>query len=292
MKRKIFVPFDIVYADVTAKMNEMVRLLGTPDSNWLSALIKAFQSERKKWDQSSDLKEYVKAISRLHSKSLRLIGGAYLHIAYDLPRAMADEWPQTGAWSNGPTVLRASQIYLEINNVFPEVMNKNSIKYRVTGGLSFILRVKKENFFVETAQTWIDMLRRGAWQHAQMLTMVPNRSQIEKRMLQALTASADDIRLLRVLRLRPLDDAMLSINDIFPYFVILVMKKIIRQYLHSMIFNKEKNTYIVSVWGYILVEYLNCLINNPEQFEEFRFNMRNKLLSKKKFDHFAHGDKV
>jgi hypothetical protein len=115
-----FEPFDRTWDEVSATMKEHLNQLPlSPERNWLDALIEGVKDERDEWLNTANLSGYLNACSRLKSRFLRLMVATYLHISYDLPRVLADNW-----LTDPPPEVRREFIYFDLAPVFPDVLKK------------------------------------------------------------------------------------------------------------------------------------------------------------------------
>jgi hypothetical protein len=187
-----FALFDRTYADVTIGMEVAADRFVTPDRDWLLRLVVTFADERAKWNHRAELDVYRLRWSKLRTRFLRLVAGAYLHISYDLPRAIADDWPGQGPWLRGPDPLRGAQIYSEIRNVFPQTLRRVSRDARISGWLVVLLAPLSRPMLAPFG-TWMLHLRQAAWDHAAILATYPNRPSREQAMAQAMCAALEDV---------------------------------------------------------------------------------------------------
>ena len=168
---------------------------------WVRVLVDQFWAERNKWPDnlaatsSSAAKEYFVAAVRLRPKILRLTACAFLHITYDLPRVLANEWPERGIWANLPEQL-AEGAFVALEPVFPRVAAVTAKNRRIFGWPSFGLRLIP-NLLVEAASCWVFRLRLAAWSHARVLNHSPNRANVEMRMMRAITAAIQHVQNLK-----------------------------------------------------------------------------------------------
>jgi hypothetical protein len=172
-------------------MSAAARLNGA-DRDWLYRLIDTFATERTLWNRRPELDNYRRRWRRLRTRFLRLAAGAYLHISYDLPRAIADDWPGQRSWSHGPTELRGEQIYSEIRDVFPRTLRRVSRDAKISGWLVAVLAPLSMPMLAPLG-TWLLHLRLAAWNHARILATQPNRARREQAMALAVSAALEDV---------------------------------------------------------------------------------------------------
>jgi hypothetical protein len=156
-----FEPFDRTYQMVTARVEAYAKTLEPDKKEWLETLISGFSAERKKWSKNGDLDEYRKEWERLGPLFLRLAAGAYLHISYDLPRVIADQWPSPFTSPTSPNELAAEEIFFHLDNLFPDIFDIVARQRRVTGLLAFIAKPLPTRV-LEAMSSWVIALRAHA----------------------------------------------------------------------------------------------------------------------------------
>jgi hypothetical protein len=193
-----FDPFDATYEIVTGQILEFARSLQPADHRWLLSLVNEFTLERRKWNTESELEPYRREWSRLNSGFMRLVAGAYLHIAYDLPRVIADHWPGRPPWLDSDE-MQGEKIFFELDDYFPNVFATVAKQRRVFGFPSFGLRFFSNRLLASVAH-WVAWLRSAAWRHGKFLALETtpfDRGRREQAMLRAVTAALRDVSDLR-----------------------------------------------------------------------------------------------
>ncbi|UFW90531.1 hypothetical protein BjapCC829_19145 [Bradyrhizobium barranii] len=183
-------PFDKTYDLVTLRIRD--RALGlTPIENaWLECLIREFQQERNKWDESK-FTGYRNEWKRLRFNLSRLAAAAYLHISYDLPRVIADQWPGKSPWQMPPQ-MRATSIFFSLDRDFLDVFSIVTKDSAIVGLPAYFLSPFSRKL-LRSSTHWVLLLRRAAWQHADQLRQSTNRRYVEERMLTAITLALKDV---------------------------------------------------------------------------------------------------
>ena len=155
---------------------------------WLEALITGFQSERGDWDKDeAGLEGYWAACTQLKLQILHLTACAYLHVSYDLPRVIADNWP--GADCVVPTEVAGTLCFFDLAPVFDEAFRKAARQYDAIGVFSIFTRFLPIDA-VSIASNWVLNLRSTAWSHAFVLHKEPDlRSLREIKMREAMSAA-------------------------------------------------------------------------------------------------------
>lgn len=284
-------PFDLTYADVTFRIREFASELSSPDADWLDRLVAGFANERAQWSARSELAQYRVRLALFRTKILRLVAGAYLHISYDLPRSIANEWPGSGHWTAGPTPMRGKQIFFQLSNIFPDALIKSASDFR-TVGLAAVLQRPTAKDALAPAAMWIDYQRQGAWLNAEFLASSPNRAIPEARMAEAMSAALDDASLWRpwsLAHLRPpttilessswaswatllplLDEMARLIAVGFPTAIITW------RYARER-FRLQTLASFIHSWGMLTAEYVNHAVREPEGFRAYRASRRAEL---------------
>jgi hypothetical protein len=186
-------PFDILYNSVTVRiLAQALARYSLPEWRWIEQLVKSFQAERQKWIHPS-LDDYFKNCQRLRPKILKLTACAYLHISYDLPRCVANDWPGVGTWSSGPDFDHAESAYLGLTPIFSEAFREVARRWKVLGGYSLLAWVTPSTAYSAMTQ-WSLHLRTASWIHARRLHDKPSsRKQVEQNMLLAMSTALKDV---------------------------------------------------------------------------------------------------
>ncbi|WP_439472438.1 DUF5995 family protein [Brevundimonas sp.] len=295
MDKKHLDPFDGVYASVTATMQAHARdRLVPPDQDWLQALIVAFAKERDRWETAIELAPYRRRWVRLRSKAMWLVAGAYLHIGYDLPRAMADNWPGTGWWGTGPNKDRAGRIFfVELETVFPDQLARTFRSHKLVGWPSAVSWLVTPGMF-KAASLWVHSLRQGAWIHAEVLATRTKRALREAKMAEAIEAAladASDVFLWRTFNYRSPEGAVwlspalagLSVTSLglAQSVVTGVVAAVVVLLLGAAWSRKRQEDQqledFVDLWGRLASEYLRIAVNTPDDFRSRRKRRRSLL---------------
>jgi hypothetical protein len=284
-------PFDRTYADVTSRICDFAKRLPTPDTDWLNCLIEVFAAERDEWEVRSELSGYRLRMTLFRYKILRLVGGAYLHISYDLPRAMADEWPGSGNWTAGPNPDRGKQIYFQLSDIFPAALIKSASDFRTVGWPAILQRRTAEDVLAPAAM-WVDYQRQGAWLNAEFLARSTNRNFVEMKMAEAMTAALDDASIWRpwsLAHLRPPNFILRSPNwaswaTLAPFLdglawvlAVALPTAIATWQLSRERFRLETLGSFVGAWGMLTLEYVSYAVREPEGFDAHRARRRVEL---------------
>ena len=285
-------PFDQTYAHVTADIESEAAKLAPPESTWLLKLVVAFQDERKLWNSRPELVAYRIRWAGFRSRLLRLVAGAYLHIAYDLPRALADDWPGQPPWQSGPAKLNGQTIYFRIGAIFPANLFRAAGDRRIVG-LSGIVFSRVPKKMLGSSAIWVDDLRKGAWLHAEILAFAADRDRREAAMAEAMTAALEDASGFypwSILRLLPPDDAVyasgwatilssiaLWSDWLFRYASIAILASWATGRLYDTRLRLAASGDFINLWGLLTRDYVASAVREPEGFAAYRQRRRSDL---------------
>jgi hypothetical protein len=158
-------PFCAVYADVTTA----IRTYYATDKQselFLEFMIEKFYEEYTHWGAKGSFPQSY--LSTWHQKSNApaycLIGQAYLHIAWDLPRVVVDCFPFGMMGQLRISEADASEHFLQTNTLFQKVFNDNVRKYEVAGMLCWPGKLLGQDAAIVRLGThWIIAVRMTAW---------------------------------------------------------------------------------------------------------------------------------
>lgn len=203
-------PFVTVYTKVTNNLRLYITQaisdndIQEPEGDWLEWLVRAFWRSYQKWETTRDLEAYFDRFHRWPSpNALRLMAHAYLHIAYDLPRDIANSLIYAGPRqspvaqpTNPPTVdlNRARKIYLRQTSLFARLTVEFSRTWGTAGALCLFGWILPRSFF-DVLSTWVPALRNDAWIHGEMLKDADpsTRVRMETQLLEAVKQAASEV---------------------------------------------------------------------------------------------------
>ncbi len=299
LPRDFYVPFDITYNDVTRRIydySETISDLRT--RSWLETLVRGFLDERRNWPSNpldeapTTYREYMMLASRLRWRILHLTACAYLHISYDLPRVIADEWPNTGSWATGPDQKTGQYIYFDLRPIFSSVLHSVA-KRRAVMGIPALFLSRLPNDIVGILSHWVLVLRASAWMHAQRLQSAgPQRTYIEAKMMEAMIAALSHVQNSRPWPtefLAPPDDAVFSSigawaltfdeisKGVTALNVILLMANAlllwwIYRLLFWSLFRRDKLQDLgdfIDEFGWRVSQYVAAAVRDPEDLDRF-----------------------
>ena len=284
-----FEPFDMVYQLVTGKIEEhRNRLFDQQLVNWLGTLVEKFQAERSLWPEMID-GDYFRECSRFNQRVLHLVSCAYLHIAYDLPRYLAKEWPMApGDWEYGPSEDDAESTYFGLTWIFPETFEEMAAEKKVMGRWRLITRFAPKGSLA-AAGHWALHLRTAAWIHARRLKNHSGsaRKQREDMMLDAMVMAlkhVNDSRPWTAGTLNPPHGAfgasaalaVISGSDLAPGLLAFVGALIGslavffwwrgRQRFERL---ESESVEFIEEFGRRVIDYLDVAVQNPEGFDSY-----------------------
>jgi hypothetical protein len=204
-----------MYDEVTEKLEDFIDspnsyTLVDSEKDWLRYLIEAFRSDYEAWERGEPkLVDYLQRFhrGRLTPRIFTFVGHAYLHIAYDLPRDIADSLSNnTPPYSKvdrhdtsipqAIDLLRARGIYLAQAPTFLELMEKSARKMSITGVVGLLSKAIPARLGIfRVLGNWILALRNAAWIHGESLNQVSayDRQQLEQRLLDAVHEAAKEV---------------------------------------------------------------------------------------------------
>jgi hypothetical protein len=187
-------PFWMLYDAVTDMIRERSTSWTPPDDLFVEYLIAGFFKYYEEWKQRPELLSYL---SLFHQESayraLQLIGQAYLHMAYDLPRTIAN------AYSEFPGIdrSRTTANYLSLESGFVQVAEQTFRRREIVGLFAFIgasrhsRRTAAGNFCF-----WMKNIRSNALHHAGILHNPPggmSRKSLEQNLIEEIQAAAEEV---------------------------------------------------------------------------------------------------
>jgi hypothetical protein len=99
---------------------------------------------------------------------VHLVAAVFLHISYDLPRVLGNEWPQKGIWSAGPSEARGERLYFDLRSIFSDILSNNARRLAISGIFAPILWLVPL-MVIGNLVHWVSHLREGAWRHGATL---------------------------------------------------------------------------------------------------------------------------
>lgn len=128
---------------------------------------------------------------------VHLTAAAHMHVAYDLPRVIADNRPGHDIWAEGPSQVDGTLCFFGLSPVFHQSFRRTARRRDVTGDLGIFARPIPRGI-VSIAANWVLNLRSTAWSHADILHLEPGLRAIrEERMRDAMTNALKDVSNLR-----------------------------------------------------------------------------------------------
>jgi len=182
--------FRHIYDDVTATFIKYIasaRLAGIAtldEEAWFTQLIVSFEEAFQQWPVTgnADIQQYLALFEAPHvPRQLRLAGHVFLHVAYDLPRKIAQ------SFALYPLLNRESQrlIFLRPAPLLRDVFLRQARE----GTLGFLARPLGYFKPLTILGYWVFALRCVAWMHAENLQLNPA---LENDLASALLRSAQE----------------------------------------------------------------------------------------------------
>lgn len=191
--------FATIYVDVTTRLRGIATKAPVDQRNtdWVLYMIQSFHNQFLTWQWKPATRGYLAGFHRRRSPRLfSLSGDVYLHIAYDLPRVIADSLSRRGPDDFNVEVMDptnrydARVLYLSAGPEFYEVLEKHATTFSVAGFFAFPAIIGRKLSALHVLGHWVIALRNTAWIHAEALCDSPNRTQLEDRLLDAVLQAA------------------------------------------------------------------------------------------------------
>ena len=174
--------------------------------DWLETIVRDFWREFDSWGSASRYSEYFKVSEQRNLKSplLHVVVCAYLHISYDLPRILAEDWPDKDRWPwywpflrNGKHA-KMERLYFSLAPIFPRVFKSCADDTDIVGAygrVSSVLPPRMTHDAMLMAASWALHLRSVAWIHGcRLASEAPiEREASTARMMQAMVAALEDV---------------------------------------------------------------------------------------------------
>lgn len=178
--------FADLYAEVTVVLTQFAKhgrgegRISDDELNWFVNLIQRFTVEFCNWDSlpAGPVRDYLALFEEAGvSRPLRLAAHAFLHVAYDLPRAIADSLSAT-------PLPRASlrPLFVRPAPLFRQIFAARARR----GSFGFLARPLGYIKAAEILGYWLLSLRSVAWIHAEVLVDALDRPTLEGNLAQGL----------------------------------------------------------------------------------------------------------
>jgi hypothetical protein len=184
--------FNSAYASSfgSAGIAEYVETLPAAEARWYRYLGERSDAETAAWPSRGLLTGYLEAVGRIRLRSFAMLAFAYLHLAYDFPRFLADSFPLF------PDVAREQRyrVYIGGTSLVRKAMvreSRRSVVGIVTAMSSLLPRERP------LAVGWMLAHRCAAWTAAEALAAAADRATLEAKLWKAIDEAA------RVLLRRP-----------------------------------------------------------------------------------------
>jgi hypothetical protein len=165
---------------------------------WFHTLVSGFQTEYDKWGGDRVTKVYLKRCHRKAPKLFHLMADAYLHIAYDLPRVIADSAHHLRpslppVFTKDDLPIQASLLFQSMAPVFQKCFTEHGMTIRI-GGLYGLFSSLIPRGWIRPPGHWVLALRNAAWIHAEILEKSgARRPHIETKMKRAVLSAAREV---------------------------------------------------------------------------------------------------
>ena len=142
------------------------------------------------WPEPPNLGAYLNLVERRSSfRASALMAHAYLHMAYDLPRTVANARLAAPAMAIAPVI--ANERYLQLTPLFAEVLRRSASSFRLFGVMALPGLVLRGSLSLSSAiSKWVAEIRSVALPRSDVfmgLPGIPSRPVIEARILSTMT---------------------------------------------------------------------------------------------------------
>lgn len=184
--------YDEVTKALRARADE-IGALGVGDKHFVNFLIFGFWREYEAWKIDPALHPYLEKFRRRSAfKAFSVIGHAFLHMAYDLPRTCADSRVAQPPLSIDDA--RKSWVFLQLRPAFDTNFAEVSRRPGVFGVLAYLGKLfSKKAPVLRIAARWIHDLRLTAWVLGEILAHHPERPRLEQQLLDDINAAAEEV---------------------------------------------------------------------------------------------------
>lgn len=151
--------------------------------DWFEAIVQGFDTEFNAWQTTTNphIENYLRHFDNASSRTLRVAGYAFLHVAYDLPRVLADHMHDPGTDR------------VQLRNLFLRPAPRFRQVFLQQMHAKFSLRNLGLLKPLEILAYWLIALRSVAWIHAEILADRPGmRPQYETHLARALLKAGEE----------------------------------------------------------------------------------------------------
>jgi len=277
-----FTPFDEIYDAVTDRIRERASKLPVPvETAWLNQIVVDFKSERNRWPDSAQLVLYRRQWKRLRFRVVRLVAAVYLHVSYDLPRVLADNWPAKGIWSGGPSEPQVERLYFDLRSIFSDIFSTRARRLQVTGIFAPMLWIVPLAL-ISNLRHWVSHLREATWRHGRTLSDLSpaDRDYAERRMIEAMTLALGEVSNLPwrfilpdppnlVMPVFAVVPAVVVVPDavIASLLVVAFILLCAAGYISWALRGADEISRFVDEFGLRVERYMDLAVNHPETFE-------------------------
>jgi hypothetical protein len=160
-------PFRLMYAQVTKAIRRFAENRPPEESAWIQKLVDGFEREYRAWETtpSPAIRAYLRKVDEhgRDSRLLRLIGHAYLHISYDLPRVIAES-----TLASGLSESQARTVYELMMPLFRRVWADSVRRPEVVGNWAAGFRLLAQDY-LDVSVYYVLALRYQAWSNSRRM---------------------------------------------------------------------------------------------------------------------------
>lgn len=179
--------FDALFGEVTRTLGAFAETLDHEEARWFADLLAHSESEYRSWDRRPELEEYLARVARLPSRALANLAYSYLHLAWDLPRLLADSFAREPRVSR----VRIRRVYAATGRPVAELARVSSVRTSVFGALAIVLRIAPGGASMgRTVGNWLLVHRCSAWSAGEKLAETADRATAERRLASGIDGAA------------------------------------------------------------------------------------------------------
>lgn len=179
--------FDTLFDTVTGTLGGFAETLEADERRWFIDLLEHSEAGYRRWGENPDLEDYLARVGRLRSRALANLAQSYLHLAYDLPRLLADSFARHPDLDRE----RIGRVYAATGAPVAELARVSSVQTSVFGGLAIALRLVPGGASMRrTIGNWLLVHRCSAWGAALRLGRIHDRARGERLLTAGVTGAA------------------------------------------------------------------------------------------------------
>ena len=179
--------FDGIYRQAIAALSIFLKDLEPDEARLYRLWLERGYGEFQSWQRKPELEEYLRIASANRFKALQVLSFAYLHLAYDFPRTLAQLFQEQLPLSRE----QYRRVFVEASSTFIGIAATSCYERATAGVFATLFNVLPGGrFAVDTTCNWLLALRCSSWMAAETLADSDNRTALEERLLQGIQHAA------------------------------------------------------------------------------------------------------